>query len=119
MCFLEKKYQICEWSDGSKYLTVIFNDKKYELLTTFLVVEVNAFRKWIKESFDKVISGRVQYEEFGGNICYTEITPDITTIYDSLSDDDEQCEVNTLELRQLIDEWCDKVDEFKRTQHLS
>ena len=116
---LEKEYRICEWSDGSKYLTVIFNDKKYELLTTFLVVEVNSFRKWIKESFDKVISGKVQYEEFGGNICYTVITPDITTIYNSLSDDDEQCEVNTLELRQLIDEWCEKVDEFKRTQRLS
>ena len=116
---LEKKYEVYELADGSKHLNVIFDDEKYDLLTIFLVVEVNAFRKWIKESFDKVISGRVQYEKFGGNICYTEITPDITTIYNSLSDDDEQCEVNTLELRQLIDEWCDKVDEFKRTQRLS
>ena len=116
---LEKKYEVYELADGRKHLNVIFDDEKYDLLTIFLVVEVNSFREWIKDSFDKVISGRVQYEEIGGNICYAEITPDITTIYNSLSDDDEQCEVNTLELRRLIDEWCDKVDEFKRTQRLS
>ena len=60
---LEKKYEVYELADGSKHLNVIFDDEKYDLLR--LVVEVNSFREWIKDSFDKVISGRVQYEEIG------------------------------------------------------
>ena len=37
-----------------------------------------------------------------------------TKVYDNLAEDAMgNCEVDTKELRQLIDEWCDKVQKFK------
>ena len=38
-----------------------------------------------------------------------------TKVYDNLAEDamGNWCEVDTKELRQLIDEWCDKVQKFK------
>jgi len=47
-----------------------------------------------------------------------EIKPDQTKVFDNLVESDEEyystcCEVDTKDLRQLIDEWCDKVHEYK------
>ena len=108
---LERKYKTHEFADGSKYLTVIFTDPKYQLITTFLFVEVNSFEDWIKEDFDDVLSGKYPFRESGGNICGLEITPETTKIYNLLVDDEDSdcCEVDTKELRAIIEEWCDKV----------
>ena len=44
-----------------------------------------------------------------------EITASTTKIFNNLAEDGmgNWCEVDTKELRQLIDEWCEKVREFK------
>lgn len=90
-----------------------------KLLTTFLSSDVTPFEDWIKADFDRVLSGESEYEEISGNVCCAEISPKTTKIYDNLMEDEEEyystcCEVDTRELRQLIDEWCDKVREFKK-----
>lgn len=97
-----------------------FNEE-YKLLANFLSSDVTPFEDWIKADFDKVISGESQYEEVNGNVCHVEIRPETTKVYNELVEDDEEyystcCEVNTKELRQLIDEWCEKYHEFKRKQ---
>ncbi|MGI6178040.1 MAG: hypothetical protein ACOYJO_06290 [Eubacterium sp.] len=106
--------------DGQKndYLLILF-DEPYDLLTTFFFVEVDAFADWLKEDFDNVISGKCAQKLFGGNVCTWDITPEKTTIYDGLAEDGmgNWCEVDTKELRALMDEWCQKREEFKKKYH--
>ena len=96
-------------------LLIDFENEKYEMLSTFLSSEVTQFEEWIKENFDMVIEGKERKREIAGNVCGVEITLQKTMIYDMLAEDGmgNWCEVDTKELRQLIDEWCDKVREFK------
>ncbi|MGN0495043.1 MAG: hypothetical protein ACI4GW_02330 [Lachnospiraceae bacterium] len=84
--------------------------------------DVRVFEDWIKADFDKVLSGESVYEEVNGNVCCVEITPETTKVYDNLIEDDEEyystcCEVDTQELRQIIEEWCEKVRKFKNEHH--
>lgn len=84
--------------------------------------DVTPFEYWIKSNFDKVLAGKSDYEEVNGNVCLAEIGPFTTKIYDNLIEDNEEyyascCEVDTKELRELIDEWCDKVREQKNMQN--
>lgn len=111
------KFRKIELNNGEKLLLIDFVDKTYELLPTFLESDVTPFEDWIKEAFDKVISGQSQYEEVNGNVCCAEISPNTTKVYDNLAEDamGNWCEVDTRGLRQLIDEWCDKVKEFKKS----
>ena len=96
-------------------LLIEFKENKYEILSTFLESDVSPFEEWIKSAFDRVLSGESEYEEVNGNVCCAEISSKTTKVYDNLTEDamGNWCEVDTKELRQLIDEWCDKVREFK------
>ena len=99
-------------------LLIEFKENKYEILSTFLESDVSPFEEWIKSDFDKVLSGEIISKEISGNVCCAEINFKNTKIYNMLIEDDDEyyetcCEVDTKELRQLIDEWCDKVREFK------
>ena len=113
---IEMKYRIEEYKlkNGIEDISIIF-DEKYQLLTTFMSCDVLPFEKWIKLGFDRVLSGESEYEEVNGNVCCAEISPKTTKVYDNLAEDamGNWCEVDTKELRQLIDEWCDKVQKFK------
>ena len=113
---IEMKYRIEEYKlkNGIEDISIIF-DEKYQLLTTFMSCDVLPFEKWIKSGFDRVLSGKSEYEEVNGNVCCAEISPKTTKVYDNLAEDamGDWCEVDTKELRQLIDEWCDKVQKFK------
>ena len=113
---IEMKYRIEEYKlkNGIEDISIIF-DEKYQLLTTFMSCDVLPFEKWIKLGFDRVLSGESEYEEVNGNVCCSEISPKTTKVYDNLAEDamGNWCEVDTKELRQLIDEWCDKVQKFK------
>ena len=113
---IEMKYRIEEYKlkNGIEDISIIF-DEKYQLLTTFMSCDVLPFEKWIKSGFDRVLSGKSEYEEVNGNVCCAEIGPKTTKVYDNLAEDamGNWCEVDTKELRQLIDEWCDKVQKFK------
>ena len=96
-------------------LLIEFKENKYEILSTFLESDVSPFEEWIKSAFDRVLSGESEYEEVNGNVCCAEISPKTTKVYDNLAEDamGNWCEVDTKELRQLIDEWCDKVQKLK------
>ena len=117
---IEMKYRIEEYKlkNGIEDISIIF-DEKYQLLTTFMSCDVLPFEKWIKSGFDRVLSGESEYEEVNGNVCCAEISPKTTKVYDNLAEDamGNWCEVDTKELRQLIDEWCDKVRKFKNEHH--
>lgn len=115
---IEREYVIYELATGKKEITIICKMKNSETLNTFLDSDVRIFEDWIKEDFDRVLSGKSAYEKVNGNVCYAEVEPQITKVYDNLIGDEQYystcCEVDTKELRQLIEEWCDKVREFKK-----
>ncbi len=110
-----EKYKL---KNGIQDIIIIF-DEKYELLTTFMSCDVMPFEDWIKTDFDRVLSGESEYEEVNGNVCCVEISLKITKVYDNLAEDamGKWCEVDTKELRYLIEDWCDKVREFKNEHH--
>ena len=72
-------------------LVMDFKDEKYEILSIFLESEVSNFGDWIKDTIDKVLSGESNNQKIAGNCC----------------------ELSTVELRDIINYWCEKVDEFK------
>lgn len=115
---IERKYVEYELAKGKKDICIVCNCKNAETLNTFLCADVRPFEEWIKSDFDKVLSGEIISKEISGNVCCAEINFKNTKIYNMLIEDDDEyyetcCEVDTKELRQLIDEWCDKVREFK------
>jgi len=115
---IERKYVEYELAKGKKDICIVCNCKNAETLNTFLCSDVRPFEEWIKSDFDKVLSGKIISKEISGNVCCAEINFKNTKIYNMLIEDDDEyyetcCEVDTKELRQLIDEWCDKVREFK------
>lgn len=77
--------------------------------------EVSNFGDWIKDTIDKVLSGESNNQKIAGNCCELEINRDTTKIFDSLAEDGmgNWCELSTVELRDIINYWCEKVDEFK------
>lgn len=121
---IERKYVIYEITKDKKDISIICNCKNAETLNTFLYSDVRPFEAWIKSDLDKVLSGKIDSKEIRGNVCYVKINPKTTQIYDMLIEDDTEyhavcCEVDTKELRQLIEEWCDKAREFENTETLS
>ena len=120
---IEKEYKIIDLGNGRKDIIILFSNlNNSETLTSFLYSDVTPFEDWIKADFDRVISGESEYEEVNGNVCFAEIGPVTTKIYDNLVDDDAEyynscCELDTKELRRLIDEWCEKVRDFKKEHH--
>ena len=115
---IERKYVEYELAKGKKDICIVCICKNAETLNTFLCSDVWPFEEWIKSDFDKVLSGEIISKEISGNVCCAEINFKNTKIYNMLIEDDDEyyetcCEVDTKELRQLIDEWCDKVREFK------
>ena len=116
---IEKEYKTVDLKNGKKELIVLFKIKNSEILNSFFYSDVYTFEEWIKEAFDKVISGESIKEEVNGNVCCAKIDKEKTRIYDNLIEDDDEyyetyCEVDTIELRYLIDEWCNQVREFKK-----
>ena len=104
---LEKEFRTIELSGGEKKLTVVFQDKGYELLSTFFFVEVSAFGGWIRENIADVLQGKAELREISGNICGLIIKKDNTVVYDTLAEDGagKRCTVLTRELLALTDEW--------------
>lgn len=113
---MKYRYQEYKLNNGIEDISIIFEQEYYQLLSTFLSSDVTPFEEWIKADFDKVLSGQSAYEEVNGNVCCVEISPNTTKVYDNLAEDamGNWCEVGTEELRELIDEWCDKVRDFKK-----
>ncbi|WP_143318550.1 hypothetical protein [Clostridium sp. HBUAS56017] len=109
------KLRELELVDGQKELLIEFEDKSKEIISTFLESDVQAFQDYVIEGLDNVLSGKSEYEELNGNVCGVEIHKDKTQIYDNLAEDGmgNWCEIETTELRELVDIWCNELKKFK------
>ncbi|BBK78778.1 hypothetical protein [Clostridium butyricum] len=112
------QFRVLELGYGQKELLIEFEDKGKEILSTFLESDVSAFKNYVFEAIGKVLSGNSEYEELNGNVCGVEINKDMTQIYDNLAEDGmgNWCEIETQELRELVDIWCNELKRFKEQQ---
>lgn len=109
-------YSVREILYNGKKDDIVFEFKSgYELISTFLSADVQPFSKYVIEAIDKVLNGESDYEELNGNVCGVEIHNDKTQIYDNLAEDGmgNWCEIETTELRELVEIWCEKLKQFK------
>ena len=115
---LKKKFNTIELKSGEKKLTVVFEDKGYELLSTFFFVEAGSFESWIRQNITEVLQGKAESRDISGNICELIIGKENTVIYDTLADDGKGslCTVPTRELLNLLDEWSEIVYKLKHTK---
>ena len=90
--------------------------QEIKLVETFLGIEVSAFGDWILEEIHSVLNGEKNYVVVNGNICGLEIRNDSTTVLDNLAEDGkgEYCEIETMELVELIHIWLNKRKEYKK-----
>ena len=111
---MEYKIVKFKYKNGIEDISIVF-EGNYQILTTFLVGDVLDFQDWIKESFEKVLSGKSEHAEIAGNSSSAEITPKTTKIYFTLAEEDDPdywLELDTKELYDLICEWCKIAREF-------
>ena len=112
-----RNYRVIDLANGTQNIAIECEGENLQTLNMYLNSDVRPFEDFMKSAFDKVLSGEEDSMEVGGNVCCAVIHPDTTKVYDTLADTDEayeaSCsEVDTKELRELIEEWCDKVREF-------
>ena len=114
---MKYKYEFSKfkYSDGDRDLIIIM-EEKYQLVAQFLMSDIQGSDpSYVFEAIDKVLSGESEYEELNGNVCGIEIYKDMTQIYDNLADDGigNWCEVETKELRELVDIWSKELKSFR------
>ena len=97
------KYKIEIEGKENPLPVVKFEDKKYELATTFLVGEARTFGAEIVEALDEVCAGKKKTGAFAGNVFSLEIAPETTTICDDISG--KECEIGTRALKKVAEEY--------------
>ncbi|MHC1748007.1 MAG: hypothetical protein AB9856_06385 [Cellulosilyticaceae bacterium] len=102
------------YNSGDKDLIIIM-DEKYQMVAQFLMSDVEGYPDYAIETLEEVLNGKSEYEELNGNVCGLEIRKEKTIVYDNLADDGmgNWCEVETKELRELIDIWCNELERFE------
>lgn len=115
-----EKYKL---KNGIEGVTVIFEEDKYKMLSSFFTVEITSNLEEIGSLIDNVLSGKITSDEYDGNIYHIYIGKDTCVISNNIDDfDDEEdemgeasdscesindkiCTVNTLELKKMIGEF--------------
>ncbi|MFL0252542.1 hypothetical protein ACJDT4_19190 [Clostridium neuense] len=109
------RFEELNYKDGDKDIIIIMEDK-IQLVSSFLMSDIQGSDpQYVFEAIDKVLNGESDYEELNGNVCGVEIHKDKTQIYDNLAEDGmgNWCEIETTELRELVEIWCEKLKQFK------
>lgn len=113
---MKYKYSFDEliYDDEDRELIIIVEDQ-IRLVAQFLMSDIQIDSESYIEALDSVLNGVCDYEELNGNACGILIRRDKTKVIDCLADDGmgNWCEIETKELRELIDIWCKELKRFK------
>ncbi|HEY4599985.1 MAG TPA: hypothetical protein VIG73_01630 [Cerasibacillus sp.] len=103
-----------------KRLVIEFTDPNRAIIGEFLMSDSQFVNKAIYRDVLAVLNGEKAHVTTSGNRCHLDIKPKqtvITDLYaDMFADVDTYptCEIETHELKQLMDMWFKKLEEFKR-----
>ena len=115
---MKYKYKIKKFTyhNGKEDLIIVMDDEKYRMVAQFLMSDIQGQDpQYVFEAIDNVLSEKSEYEELNGNVCGVEIHREKTKIYDNLAEDGmgHWCEIETNELRELVNIWCNELKKFK------
>ena len=78
---LRREYKLYKSIENRNALTVLYDRKDYEIITTFMITEVTDFYLYVREALENVISGNMEEYAFDGNLLGIEIGKEITEVY--------------------------------------
>jgi len=116
--FMKYTYSFEEILIGNTHKTIAIKlPEEIALVEIFLGSDIQgreASGKWVLEYIDKVLNGESEYEDFTGNACYVEVRKDKTKIEYMFTNNEteESCEIETSELRELIEIWLTEREAF-------
>jgi Domain of unknown function (DUF4926)/HEAT repeats/PBS lyase HEAT-like repeat len=104
-------YRIEHVQVGLKQLPVMRLPQEIGLVTAFLFNDVQrSMAGYYLSALDRVLEDKVASWEAAGNVCRLEIRKAFTWIIDTLSDDENECLIETPELRELITIWSKLIE---------
>ncbi len=94
-------------------------EEPIKLIETFLFADIEdgtGSYDWVMEKIKLVLSMESEFEEICGNICCIEIKKKMTKVIDTLNPDESNnnCQIETLELKELIDIWVTEYKKYSR-----
>ncbi|CAG9611988.1 Antitoxin [Bacillus rhizoplanae] len=105
-----------EFFKGPFNVLMIKLPKEIEIVSELLENDVHG-KEWIEE-LNKVLSGEVNSLEFGGNSCDLEVKPDFTKITHRYVEDEENtCEIETIELKNLMLVWLAEYENYLQNRN--
>lgn len=111
------KFDNFVYRDGEIRRIIIMDDEKYRVIALFLMSEIQrGDGQYALAAIDNVLSGKNEYEELAGNGSRVEIRKDKTQIHELFPSQDEiaeWCEIETIELRKLIEIWVNENRQFE------
>ncbi|MGE6617516.1 hypothetical protein [Bacillus mycoides] len=112
---MKYSYKFCK---GPFDILLISLPEEISLVGEFLQSDVHT-KTWIEE-LDKVLNAKVDFLEFGGNSCDLEIRPDYTKITHRYVEDEEYtCEIETIELKNLMLVWLTEYENDLQNRDLN
>ena len=118
---MKYKYKFDEivFNDGDKFLIIVMNEDKYRMIAQFLMSDVQGQDpQYVFTAIDNVLSGKSKFEQLIGNVCCVDIHREKTQIYDNLTEDrkGDWCEIETDELKKLVEIWSNELKRFNKAQ---
>jgi len=95
------RYEIKILSSKRPLPTIIFPDKRYELVSSFFLAEGRNFGAEILAALRKVLQRESEREIFAGNVFSLEIALPLTKVFDDM--EDRECEILTEDLAELAE----------------
>lgn len=93
---------------GTEILTMNLPDE-VSAAASFITNITEDFGEWYLEGFNLVLSGKEEYQERDGEFLGSQIKKDFTKIYDMFEGTHESCEIETIELKELIEIWLNEL----------
>ena len=110
---IEKKFNIIFTEDGTSHLTIEFEDKKYELLSTLFFADSSTICKIAIQKIRDIYENIISDWEATGNVCSIKITKENTIVCD-IFDESVSCNISTLDFKSLLDDWFYELSKYNK-----
>ncbi|MGE7857385.1 MULTISPECIES: hypothetical protein [Bacillus] len=107
-----------EFFKGPFNVLMIKLPKEIELVSELLENDVHG-KEWVEE-LDKVLNKEINCANFRGNSCDLDVKPDFTKIIHRYVEDEEYtCEIETIELKNLMLVWLTEYENDLQNRNLN
>lgn len=108
---LNKTFKVISFENSKPMLTVEFDDKKYELLSTLFFADGSTVCKVAIQKIKEIFEDKISVWEGTGNVYSIRITKETTTVCD-IFDESISCNILTEDFKSLIDDWFSELSKL-------